>query len=39
MKDKDSYDLVSLTESDRVYQQIINHNEQLELIQNEAALA
>jgi len=39
MKDKDSYDLVSLTESDRVHQQIINHNEQLELIQNEAALA
>jgi UDP-3-O-[3-hydroxymyristoyl] N-acetylglucosamine deacetylase len=28
-----------LTESDRVYQQIINHNEQLELIQNEVALA
>jgi len=39
MKDKDSYDLVSLVESDSVYQQIINHNEQLELIQNEAALA
>lgn len=39
MKNKDSYDLVSLTESDTVYQQIINHNEQLELIQNEAALA
>jgi UDP-3-O-[3-hydroxymyristoyl] N-acetylglucosamine deacetylase len=39
MKDKDSYDLVSLTKSDRVYQQIIHHNEQLELIQNEAALA
>ena len=39
MKDKDSYDLVSLTESDKVYQQIINHNEQLELIQNEVALA
>jgi UDP-3-O-[3-hydroxymyristoyl] N-acetylglucosamine deacetylase len=39
MKDKDSYDLVSLTESDRSYQQIINHNEQLELIQNEVALA
>ena len=39
MKDKDSYDLVSLLESDSVYQQIINHNEQLELIQNEAALA
>lgn len=38
MKDKDSYDLVSLVESDSVYQQIINHNEQLELIQNEAAL-
>ena len=39
MKDKNSYDLVSLVESDSVYQQIINHNEQLELIQNEAALA
>src|SRR6056300_9055 len=39
MRDKDSYDLVSLVESDCVYQQIINHNEQLELIQNEAALA
>lgn len=39
MKDKDSYDLVSLVESDSVYQQIISHNEQLELIQNEAALA
>lgn len=39
MKDKDSYDLVSLVESDSIYQQIINHNEQLELIQNEAALA
>jgi len=39
MKDKDSYDLVSLVESDSVYQQIINHKEQLELIQNEAALA
>jgi len=39
MKDKDSYDLVSLVESDSVYQQIINHNEQLELIQNEAAIA
>jgi len=39
MKDKESYDLVSLVESDSVYQQIINHNEQLELIQNEAALA
>lgn len=39
MKDKNSYDLVSLLESDSVYQQIINHNEQLELIQNEAALA
>ena len=39
MRDKDSYELVSLTESDRVYQQIINHNEQLELIQNEVALA
>lgn len=39
MNDKNSYDLVSLVESDSVYQQIINHNEQLELIQNEAALA
>ena len=39
MKDKNSYDLVALVESDSVYQQIINHNEQLELIQNEAALA
>lgn len=39
MRDKDSYELVSLTESDRVYQQIINHNEQLEFIQNEVALA
>ena len=39
MKDKDSYDLVSLVESDSVYQQIINHKEQLELIHNEAALA
>ena len=39
VKDKDSYDLVSLTESDKVYQQITNHNEQLELIQNEEALA
>ena len=39
IKDQDSYDLVSLVESDSVYQQIINHNEQLELIQNEAALA
>ncbi len=39
MKDKNSYDLVSLVESDSVYQQIINHKEQLELIQNEAALA
>ena len=39
MKDKDSYDLVSLVESDKVYQQIIKQSEQLNLKQNKEAIA